>query len=277
MKEYILLIETANEKSLVHNLSGIFFMHELEIISNNEFVERESDKYFKRTEFRGVIDDVKLIYDLYLALPKNAKVQLVEKRRKDIVVLCSKEHHCLGDLLIKNCFNEINSNIRAVVSNHEILKPLVEKFNIPFHYISHENKSREDMDKAIYDILQDYNPEYLVLAKYMRILTPYLIDRFTNRIINIHHSFLPAFVGANPYKQAYERGVKIIGATAHFVTEELDHGPIIVQDVIKVDHTKTPKCLSKEGKELERALLAKALELAFNDNIFVTGNKTIVF
>ncbi len=277
MKEYILLIETENDKSLVHNISGILFMHDVEIINNKEFVEKEINTYFKRTEFRGAIDDVRLIYDLYLALPKEAKIQLVEKRKKDIVVFCSKEHHCLGDLLIKDYYGEINSNIKAVISNHEYLRPLVEKFNIPFQYVSHENKTRDQMDREIYEILQDFNPEYLVLAKYMRIITPFLIDKFVNRIINIHHSFLPAFVGANPYKQAYERGVKIIGATAHFVTAELDQGPIIVQDVIKVDHSQTPRDLSKEGKELERNLLSKSLDLAFNDRIFVTGNKTIIF
>lgn len=277
MANFILLIETKNNKGIVHNLSGILFMHEVNIISNEEFVDRENDIFFKRTEISGEIDDVKLLYDIYLSLDDGAKVQIIEKRKKDIVVFCTKEHHCLGDLLVRNEFNDFNANIKAVVSNHEILRSLTEKFNIPFHYIPHENKSREEHEKQIYDLLLDYNPEYLVLAKYMRILTPYLINKFPHRIINIHHSFLPAFIGANPYRQAYDRGVKLIGATSHIVTEDLDQGPIIAQNVIHVDHTKTPDKLSHEGKELEKLLLAKALEYAFEDRIFVTGNRTIIF
>ncbi|MCG8572437.1 MAG: formyltetrahydrofolate deformylase [Spirochaetes bacterium] len=277
MKSYILQIETKYTKGLVNNIAGVLFTHNVEIVNNHAFVEKENEVFFRRTEILGDIDEVKLLYDLYITLSEKAKIILSEKRKKDIVVLCTKEHHCLGDLLIKNYFNDFNANIKAVISNYEKLQPLVEKFDIPYHYITHKNKTREEHDKQIYDTLIPYNPEYIILAKYMRILSPFFIDKFPNRIVNIHHSFLPAFIGANPYKQAYDRGVKLIGATAHFITEELDEGPIIAQDIIKVDHKKTPADLAHEGKELEKVLLSRALELACEDRIFVTGNKTIVF
>lgn len=280
MKSHILLIETKNTKNLAHHISEIFFKHDLSLISNEDFITYEDNKYFKRTEFYGLIDDdhyVQFLCDLYPVLHEKAKVRLIEKEKKRVVVLCTKEHHCIGDILIRNKYGDFNAEVLGVISNYDKLGDLVESFNIPYHFISHKDKTREEHESEILDVIYSYNPEYIVLAKYMRILTNNFVSKYPQRIINIHHSFLPAFVGANPYKQAYDRGVKIIGATAHLVTADLDEGPIIVQDVINVDHTKTPKELSHEGKELERVLLAKALELAFEDRIFVTGNKTIIF
>jgi formyltetrahydrofolate deformylase len=279
-KTHILLVETEARKNLSHELSSVLYRHNLEIISNRDFITRDDNIYFKRSEFSGITNDdeyVKILCDLYLVLTENAKVQLIEKEKKRVVVFCTKEHHCLGDLLIRNAYEDFNAEILAVISNWDSLAPLVEKFDLPFHHISHEGKSREEHEKEIIDVVYQYNPEYLVLAKYMRILTPQFVSKYPNRIINIHHSFLPAFIGANPYRQAYERGVKIIGATAHFVTDELDEGPIIKQDVVHIDHRKTPAEMSHMGHELERMLLAHALELAFEDRIFVTGNKTIIF
>jgi formyltetrahydrofolate deformylase len=174
-------------------------------------------------------------------------------------------------------FNDLNANILAVISNHLVLKELSEKMNVPFHYVSHENISREEHEKKLLTILDQYNPEYIVLAKYMRILTPEFTEKFYNRIINIHHSFLPAFIGANPYKQAYERGVKVIGATAHFVNENLDEGPIIYQDVIHVNHKMDAKVMAKAGRDVEKVVLSTAMELVFDDRVMVNGNKTIIF
>ena len=281
MKTYILLIEAENDKGLEHKISGLFYKYILSILDNEEFVNNINEELlFKRAEFTGLENDddyIKFLCDLYELLPSKTKVQLIEKAKKQIVVLCTKEHHCLGDLLIRNEFGDFNAEIKAVISNYEILEPLVKKFNIPYYFITHENKSKEQHEDEILDIVYKYNPEYIILAKYMRILSPNFVSKYPNRIINIHHSFLPAFIGANPYKQAYDRGVKIIGATSHFVTNDLDMGPIIAQKVMEVDHRKTPKQLAHHGKELERMLLAKALELAFDDRIFVTGNKTVVF
>lgn len=230
-----------------------------------------------RTEFSGQFDPKKLLQDLYEILPDGVEIKLTDKKKKDIVILATKEHHCLGDLLVRHAFHELNARILCVISNYQNLEDLTGKFNIPFHYISHENKNREDHEAEILAIAQSYKPEFLVLAKYMRILSPDFISNFTNRIINIHHSFLPAFVGANPYAQAYERGVKIIGATAHFVNNNLDEGPIIAQSVIPVDHSQSAKEMAQAGRDVEKIVLAKSLKLVLNEQVFVYRNKTIIF
>jgi formyltetrahydrofolate deformylase len=164
-----------------------------------------------------------------------------------------------------------------VIGNHPHLQNICERFDIPFHWVSHENKSKEDFEKELLHITYQYQADYLVLAKFMRILSPQFTEQFPMRIINIHHSFLPAFVGASPYRQAFDRGVKLIGATAHFVTSELDEGPIITQQIIPVNHSFTAPAMMKAGKEIETAVLAKALQLVFDDRVFVYQNKTVVF
>ena len=168
-------------------------------------------------------------------------------------------------------------NVLSVIGNYETLKDLTQKFNIPFHYLPAENISREEHQEKIAEILEQYDFDYIVLAKFMRILTPEFVKRFKHKIINIHHSFLPAFIGANPYKQAHERGVKMIGATSHFVTDDLDEGPIIYQDIIKVNHAQNARDLAKLGKEVEKKVLAEALKLVFNDKVFINENKTVIF
>ena len=203
------------------------------------------------------------------------RVTKIEPRR--VVVLASREHHCLADLLVRNAFDELNARIVAVVSNHAELGALVGKFNVPFHCLSHEGLTREEHEERLLGWIEKQAPEYLVLAKYMRILSPGFVRRFAHRIINIHHSFLPAFVGAKPYAQAFQRGVKVIGATAHFVTEELDQGPIIVQEVLPVNHTHTPQDLAQAGREVEKTALARALRLVFEDRVLLCGNRTIIF
>ncbi|MFW5607605.1 MAG: formyltetrahydrofolate deformylase, partial [Campylobacter hyointestinalis] len=169
------------------------------------------------------------------------------------------------------------ANKDCVVANHDTLKPLVEKFDIPFNLVSAENLSREEHENAVLEVLKKYKFDYMVLAKYMRILSPFFVSNFPKKIINIHHSFLPAFIGANPYKQAFERGVKIIGATAHFVTDDLDEGPIITQDVIRVNHEMTWKDMQRAGRNVEKVVLSNALDLVFDERVFVHENKTVIF
>lgn len=277
MNSHILLIDCEDRKGLIYSITKVLYEHEVNIIRNGEFVDRDSGHFFMRTEFSGVFDSGKLLGDLKTALPENSKIRLTGRRKKNIVVLATKEHHCLGDLLIRNEFGDLNAQILAVVSNHEKLRRLTEQAGIPYHYVSHENLSREDHESKVLDIISQYNPEYVVLAKYMRVLTPEFIRRYPERIINIHHSFLPAFIGANPYKQAYKRGVKIIGATAHFVNEQLDEGPIIAQNVIPVDHTYGDEDMATAGRDVEKNVLSHALKLVFDEKVIVTGNKTIIF
>jgi formyltetrahydrofolate deformylase len=233
--------------------------------------------FFMRTGFSGDFDKDTMMKALRDILPPDASIKLNEHQKRDICILVTKEHHCLSDLLIRHHFQEIDYNIRCVISNYKNLQDLVSKFNIPFHHISHEGISREDHEAAILSWVQTYDPEFIVLAKYMRVLSPVFVGQFTNRIINIHHSFLPAFAGANPYNQAYARGVKIIGATAHFVNDSLDEGPIIAQSVIPVAHTHSAKEMALAGKDVEKIVLARSLKLVLNERVFVYGNRTIIF
>lgn len=274
---YVLLIDCADQKGLVYKITSVLYSQNVNIIGNQEFVEREQDRFFMRTDFSGKINDAHILEELRKVLPADASISLRQKRAKNIVLLVTKEQHCLGELLVRHQFNELNANILAVIGNHDTLKPFTHQFGVNFHLVSHEGKSREQHEQEVLEVVQRYNPEYLVLAKYMRILSPEFVRNFPNRIINIHHSFLPAFIGANPYRQAYERGVKIIGATAHFVNNDLDEGPILMQNVIPVDHTYSVQDMMQSGRDVEKIVLAHALKLVFNDKVAVVGNKTIVF
>ena len=269
-------------KGLIFHVTSVLFQNECNIIRQDEYVspptERRPSQFFMRTEFEGEesVNPAKILLDLRQHLPEKINLRINPKKKKDIVILCTKEHHCLAELLIRYAFDELDANILAVLSNYNILQPLVSKFGIPFHYISHEHKTREEHEETILRTLEIYKPEYLVLAKYMRVLTEDFVNHFPNKIINIHHSFLPAFVGANPYKQAYERGVKIIGATAHFVNNDLDEGPIISQNVKEIDHRYTVADMAREGKDVEKAVLSQALKLVFNDRVFIFENRTVI-
>jgi len=277
MEKHTLLIDCPDEKGLVYKISEIIYKHHLNIAENGEFVERESSRFFMRTEVEGALAHADLLHTLRAVLPPESNIRLEKVRKKTVVVMVTKEAHCLGDLLVRHEFGELNCTIKAVIGNHNILQPLTERFGIPFHFINHEGLSREAHEGKLLELLEGYAPEWIVLAKFMRVLTPEFVARFPHRLVNIHHSFLPAFIGANPYRQAYERGVKIIGATAHFVTNDLDEGPIISQDVISVDHSQSALSMAKAGHDVEKIVLARALDKVLNDRVFVHGNKTIIF
>lgn len=264
-----------DNKGLIYHVTGVLFRHNLNIIRNDEYVSPDG-QFFMRTEFEGELDKEALMTELQNTLPQGINLRINPKKKKNIVVFVTKEHHCLGELLIRYTFNELDADILAVVSNYNYLQPLVSKFGIPFHYISHELKTRDEHEDAILRTLAIYQPEYLVLAKYMRVLTPEFVKHYPNRIVNIHHSFLPAFIGASPYRQAHDRGVKIIGATAHFVNNDLDEGPIIAQNVKEVDHRHTAIDMATEGKDVEKIVLSQALKLVFNDRVFIHRNRTII-
>jgi formyltetrahydrofolate deformylase len=276
MKRYRLLIETNDEKGLVYKVSKVLFMHNLNVERNSEFVDKITNKFFMRTVVTGDFDLELLISDVTAVLPIESDIKLAEDKNKDIVILATKEMHCLGDLLIKNAEGKLKANIKAVVSNHNSLQNLVEKFDIPFEYVSHDNISREEHENNISKAINKYNPAIIVLAKYMRILSPNFVDEFNGKLLNIHHSFLPAFIGANPYKQAFDRGVKIIGATSHFVTNDLDEGPIIAQDIVQVDHNYSWQAMRDSGQNIEKNVLSNALYLVLRDKVFVYNNKTVI-
>lgn len=272
----LILIDCPDEKGLVFKISNVLYQAGLNIESNLEFVEKSQRHFFMRTETSGGFDQKEITEALKSKLPESAQIRFANGEKKKILLFVTKEYHCLGDLIGRHHFGDLGADILAVISNREVLRDYTERFDLPFHFISSDDISREAHEAEVLKVIRQYNFDYLVLAKYMRILNPAFVAHFPQRIINIHHSFLPAFIGANPYRQAYERGVKIIGATAHFVTDNLDEGPIIAQDIIPVDHSYSVKEMAAAGKNVEKNVLAKALKLVFEERCFVFGNRTVV-
>ncbi len=277
MERKILLTDCPDAKGLIAKITNICYKHQLNIIKNDEFVDHDQGRFFMRTELEGRFNDATLMEDLDDALPDGSSRRLVPSGRKRLVILVTKESHCLGDILMKSYSGALDVEIAAVVGNYDVLADLTEKFGIPYHTVSHEGLSREEHEEQVLAVVGQYEPDYLVLAKYMRVLTPAFVRAYPYRIINIHHSFLPAFIGARPYQQAFDRGVKIIGATAHFVTNDLDEGPIIEQAVINVNHTFNAEAMAKAGRDVERSVLSSALANVLDEKVFVYGNRTVVF
>jgi formyltetrahydrofolate deformylase len=194
-----------------------------------------------------------------------------------VAVMVSKYEHCLQELLWRQRLAESAYEIPLVISNHPDLEHMADYHRIPYHLFPITKENKAEQEKAELELLKENNIDAIVLARYMQVLTPAFVNEYPNRIINIHHSFLPAFMGGNPYKQAYERGVKIIGATSHYVTEDLDEGPIIEQDIIRISHRDSVEDLRRRGRDLERIVLARAVSFHSENRILVNGRKTVVF
>ncbi|WP_406818046.1 formyltetrahydrofolate deformylase [Metabacillus indicus] len=238
--------------------------------------------FFMRIEFQlhGIED---MIYELRNRFEQTAEAFQMKWRmscasdKKKIAIFVSKEDHCLQDLLQRYRLGELSAEIAMIVSNHNDMREIVEPFGIPYQHVQATKETREEAAKTHLELLEEAGVDTIVLARYMQIIPPVMIERFKNRIINIHHSFLPAFVGGKPYNQAYDRGVKIIGATAHYVTEELDQGPIIEQDVERVSHRYQIKDLKRVGRDVEKLVLSRAVGWHLDDKVLVYENKTVVF
>ena len=274
----LILIECKDQVGLVNTVTRILVQYEMNIIAMREFVDEAACRFFTRIECSDkAVDEKSLYHELEIHLPENAIIRINPNPEKRLAVLVTKEYHCLGETLVRHIFNTLGAHVCCVIGNHDTLRSFTERFSIPFHFISHENKSKEQFEKELIETLHSYQPDYLVLAKFMRILSPGFVAHYPLRIINIHHSFLPAFIGSRPYRQAYERGVKLIGATAHFVTCNLDEGPIIIQQTIPVNHTLTASDMVIAGREIEKSVLSRAMTMVFEDRVFATGNKTIIF
>ena len=278
MEQRILLTECTDATGLIAKVTGVCFKYQYNIVHQDQFAS-EDKRFFMRSVLEGNFENKdNFLSEVRSLLPQGAKVRLNDQKRRRLAVLVTKEAHCLGDLLIKAYSGALNADIVMVAGNYNTLEDLATKFNVPFHLVSHEGISREEQEERMCKLLDEYNPDYIVLAKYMRILSPKMVSHFPlGKLINIHHSFLPAFIGAKPYQQAFDRGVKIIGATAHFVTDNLDEGPIIEQDVIKVNHRYSAETMAKAGRDVERLVLMRALNKILDDKVFIHGNKTVVF
>jgi formyltetrahydrofolate deformylase len=271
----IIVIQCTDRVGLVAAISGLLANHGFNIMSMQEHVDNIENLFFMRVEVDKATDAALLEESLLLLLPAGASIKINPAAEKKIVVLVTKEYHCLADILVRNYFKTLGAAVQCVIGNHATLQDICNRFDIPF-YLTEADNGSSTLEANIIRITEQYEYNYLVLAKFMRILSHGFVSRFPMQIINIHHSFLPAFAGANPYRQAYERGVKLIGATAHYVTDELDEGPIIAQQIIPANHSLTVKDMVKAGKEIETAVLAHALKLVFDDRVFVYKNKTVV-
>ncbi len=282
----IVLVDCPDEVGLIHRITGVLRDRGLNIENNQEFVDTATGHFFFRAEVAvgGVAPVVGagLATDLAEVLPAGARVRVTRAGVRPIVLLASLEPHCLGELLLLADCGDLPCSIRAVVGNHDRLRGLVERFGVPFHHVPAPDPAagapaRLAHEAAIEKAILPHAPDYVVLARYMRVLSEGFVERFAGRMINIHHSFLPAFAGAAPYRQAFARGVKLIGATAHFVTRDLDEGPIIAQDVTPVDHAYTPERMARAGRDVEKLVLARAVKLVLEERVFVHGRRTIVF
>ena len=264
MEQRILLTECSDGVGLIAKVTGVCFKYNFNVIRQDQYASHEDKKFFMRSVLEGDFSvSENFLAEVKSNLPADAKVRLNDAQaRRKLAVLVTKEAHCLGDLLMKSYSGALNADIVMVAGNYPDLGDLAAKFNVPFHCISHEGISREEHEEEMCRLIDSYNPDYVVLAKYMRILSPKMVAHFPlGKLINIHHSFLPAFIGAKPYQQAFDRGVKIIGATAHFVTDNLDEGPIIEQDVIKVNHRYSAQSMARAGRDVER-LVVRAVHRA---------------
>ncbi|MDD3592137.1 MAG: formyltetrahydrofolate deformylase [Sulfurovum sp.] len=271
------LIDCNDAKGLVYRISKVFFEKDMNIDSNREFVDKDSGRFFMRSVVTGRFEPRELLAELKRSVPEEADIKVIVPKPKKIILMATKESHALGDILIRHADGELDAQIECVIANHDTLETLVRRFDIPFFCIPADGMNREEHEERVMELIDTFEFDFIVLAKYMRILTPKFVKAYPHKIINIHHSFLPAFIGANPYKQAHDRGVKIIGATAHYVTDDLDEGPIIAQDVIPVNHRMEWRDMQRAGRDVEKVVLSRALSYVLNDRVFVHGNKTIVF
>ena len=278
----ILLLSCPDRKGLVAKISSFIFNYNGNIVHADQHTSKRGKMFFMRIEWelKGFSLGRKEIPAAFASLASSFEMKW-DLRFTDYVprmaVFVSRHLHCLNDLILRNRLGEFKAEIPLVISNHLDARESVEQFGLKyFHFpITAKNKTRQE--KLELELLQEMKIDLVVLARYMQIITGKFLQVYQDRIINIHHSFLPAFAGGNPYQQAYDRGVKIIGATGHYVTETLDEGPIIAQDVIKISHRDTIADIQTKSKDLERIVLARALRLHLEDKILVYGSKTVVF
>ena len=277
--DLIATLQCADQPGIVHAMTTAVLAAEGNIIENQQFTDHATNTFVMRTRFESAQDlerASKILQD-GLAQFKPALHIRPTSHKPRALVLVTKESHCLRDLLYLLELNEMPVEIPLVISNREDLKDLVESHGIPFLYLPIETATKAAQEAVILQKIEELQIDFVVLARYMQILSQEFCGALPGKIINIHHSFLPGFKGAKPYHQAHDRGVKIIGATAHFVTADLDEGPIIEQDVAHVGHSATPEQLVSIGRDIERRVLSRAVQLYAEDRIFIVGKRTVVF
>ncbi|TXT26026.1 MAG: formyltetrahydrofolate deformylase [Gallionellaceae bacterium] len=277
---YTLTISCPDRTGIIAAVSGFVAQHGGWIVEASYHTDDLTRRFFMRQEIRADslpfgLDEFRSRFAV-LAAEFGMDWQISDSaQKKRVVILVSKQDHCLDDLLHRWRSGELAVDIPCVISNHDDLRGFVEWHGIPFHHVNMDDKDAAFAEIA--RLFEQYRGDTLVLARFMQILPPQLCRRFAGRVINIHHSFLPSFVGAKPYHQAYQRGVKLIGATCHYVTEELDAGPIIEQDTVRIDHGDSVEDMVRYGRDIEKTVLARGLRYHVEDRVLVCGNRTIVF
>jgi formyltetrahydrofolate deformylase len=280
MPTAVLLISCPDQPGLVHAVAGFVLGLAGNIVHAEQHIDVESGVFFQRVEFEADDLDVAGLHAAFAPVAERFGMA-VQIRRSDerprVAVLVSQQPHCLTDLLARWHSGELPAELVAVISNHPDHEQLAKYYGLAYHYLPVSAETKEAQETTLLEILATHQVELVVLARYMQILSQRVLDSYPARIINIHHSFLPAFVGARPYHQAQQRGVKLIGATAHYATADLDEGPIIAQDVTPVSHRDAVADLVRKGRDLETVVLARAVRAHLEHRTLVYGNKTIVF
>jgi formyltetrahydrofolate deformylase len=277
-----MLISCPDRPGIVAAVSHFLHEHGANIVQSDQYtMDPEGGMFFIRFEFvlNDMDNELPVLVEDFARVADRFQMRwniFRASRKKRLAIFVSKEDHCLLELLWQWQAGDLDADIAMVISNHPDMRKLVESFGIPYHHIPVTADTKAEAERKQMEVVAD-KADLIVLARYMQIISPKFIEQFPNRIINIHHSFLPAFVGGKPYAQAYNRGVKIIGATAHYVTEELDGGPIIEQDVQRVSHRDNVENLKRIGRTIERVVLARAVKWHIEDRVLVHQNKTVVF
>lgn len=275
-----LLIICPDRPGLVASVSTFLFEEGANILHADQHVDQEENLFLQRVEFEtdGIdLDELEARFGA-MAGPMGMRWSLRRSTRDTkVAILVSRQGHCLTDLLARWQMEELSGHPVAVISNHPEHEDLVTHFGLPYHHLPVTQETKALQEGRVLGVLEDVGADLIILARYMQILSPGFVERYPNRIINIHHSFLPAFAGGRPYHQAHERGVKVIGATAHYVTAELDQGPIIDQDVTRISHRDSVPDLVQKGRDLEKVVLARAVRAHLENQILVYRNRTVVF
>ncbi|WP_396600403.1 formyltetrahydrofolate deformylase [Algibacter sp. R77976] len=283
MNKITILIHCKDRPNIIASVTNFIAKEGGNIVYIDQYVDREQNIFFMRLESEFISDsfstnDFKSVFKTDLADTFKMKWRIYSSEKKPKMALfISKYDHCLYDLLGRYNSGELNLEIPFIISNHSDLRSIADNFKIPFYHIPVTKETKEEAEDKQLQLLKEHSIDFIVLARYMQIVSGKLINKYPNKIINIHHSFLPAFVGAKPYHSAYKRGVKIIGATSHYVTEELDAGPIIEQDVTRVTHSHAISDLISKGRDLEKIVLANAVKLHADRKVMVFNNKTVIF
>jgi len=280
MRRYVLTLQCDDRPGIVRSLADGIFEAKGNILESSQFSDTATGRFFMRTNFESPEDNVKDVRATIaeLVAPFDPSLMLrSEGRRRRTMIMVSRLDHCLIDLLYRWEIGELPIDIEVVVSNHDDCRPIAERHGVPFEHVAVTPATKSAAEARMLELMDEHAVDFVVLARYMQILSNEVCARLPGRVINIHHSFLPGFKGAKPYQQAFDRGVKLIGATAHYVTADLDEGPIIEQDVVRVTHADDPGALAAVGRDVERVVLARAVRLHAEDRVLVSGARTVVF